>query len=307
MTNAKEKKIINKKKGDLIFYYSLITLPVLQFIVMYVFVNINAFFLSFQKYDFLNDRYFFLTDIFANYKKFFNEFALSRLLLDSLRNGAVAYLADVCIAVPLVLLFSFFIYKKIPAYNFFKIALFVPGVISTTVLVLIFTHTVENAVPAVLNLIGVKTGGLLSNPKTTFPTLIAFSIWSSAGGGVILYLSAMNGIPNEQVDAMRIDGAGYWKEFFHLTFPSIYKTFSILIWMGIPGIITNQLNLYTFFGNAAEARLYTFGYWFFKKTASANMSDYPYISAIGILQSLVVIPLLYSLKHLLEKIGPSSD
>lgn len=304
----KNLKVNNRKRSDLIFYCCLMAYPVIQFLIFYVYVNFNSFFLAFQKYDINTKIYFFSDDALVNFRRFFNEFSLNNGKLLMIRS-IIVFLVGTCISTPFTLYLSFVVYKKIPMHKTIRILLYAPTIISSTVFVLLYTQMCENAIPALVNSIfGVKILGLLSNTKITFFVLLFFGIWQGCGGGTLLYISAMSGVPEEQVEAMKLDGANSFVEFFKLTLPYIWPTLSIFLYTGVTGLLTADLGLYTFYGEGAPSEVRTFGYYIYilQLRASQNIFDIPYIAAIGMLQSAIVIPLMFVAKFFLEKIGPKT-
>ena len=53
------------------------------------------------------------------------------------------------------------------------------------------------------------------------PSLVTFSLWLGLGLGTVLYLAALQNIPNELEQAARVDGAGYFARLRHITLPLI--------------------------------------------------------------------------------------
>ena len=101
-----------------------------------------------------------------------------------------------------------------------------------------------------------------------------------------------------------MDGATGLKEFFHITLPSVYPTITTFIVVGVAGIFTNQFHLYSFYRGGAPNELWNLGYYLYaetqKVTAANSMAEYPLLSAIGLLITVVVIPLTFIVKGLME-------
>ena len=67
------------------------------------------------------------------------------------------------------------------------------------------------------------------------------------------------------------------------------------------------MNLFSFFGAQADYRVYTFGYYLYKNTQSASLSEYPRLAAMGIILTLIVAPVTLLVKYLIEKFGPTVE
>lgn len=71
-----------------------------------------------------------------------------------------------------------------------------------------------------LSLIGVTGPNWLTSPDWTKPAIILMSLWT-VGGTMIIYLAALKDVPAEQYEAAALDGAGPWRRFTSVTWPTI--------------------------------------------------------------------------------------
>lgn len=307
---SKKQTMNQKLRGDRIFYWAFLAYPIIHFLIFYVYVNFDSFVLAFQRYDIESKTYNF-SDPWYNFNRFFNEFNKNSVLIDGIIMNFVNYAFRLAVIIPFTLYMSFILYKKIPGTDFFRIMLYLPMMISSTVWVLLYEYAAENMIPEVIrSLTGQSIGGLLSNDSTAMGMLLYFQMWYSVGGGTLMYISAMSGIPEEQVEAMKMDGAGSIREFVHLTLPSIWPMFMLFLWTGVAQIITSDMSLYTFYGDdEASAPITTFGYWLSirKIRAAQNVFDLPYVAAMGMIESAIILPLMFAVKKILSKIGPKTE
>ena len=152
-----------------------------------------------------------------------------------------------------------------------------------------------------------KVSGFFSNLDTQFATVVVFTVFTSFGSSVLMYLSSMNGINESIVEAAELDGATYFQEFIYVTFPMVYPTFVTFFIIGISGIFTNQMNLVSFLGtDRPMPQSQTFGYYLYQQTV-AGEANYPLLSAFGLMITLVVAPVSIITKKLMEKYGPSAE
>lgn len=291
-------------RKDMIFIISIVTLPVLMWAILYIGGNLNMILLAFQEYDSVNKTYYFSG--INNFSKFFNDLFNDELLLLSAKNSFTVYGIDLFIQMPISLLVSYFIYKRIYGAGFFRIVLFLPSIVSGMVWVLIYKYLVEYGVPAVFP--GIKTS-LLTNDKTAFGVMLAYTIWIGFAGSMVLYTGAMSKVPQDLVEYGKIDGLNFMQELWHLTLPCIFPTITVFLVTGVSGIFTSQLALYSFYGANAPKNAYTFGYYFFRAVFgnAAKPAEFPYASAAGMAFTLVVAPITLLVRHLLEKYGPSAE
>ncbi len=126
----------------------------------------------------------------------------------------------------------------IPGSRFFTGAFFVPVVISSAAISLLFTLLYDNDV-GLLNVLlrGVGLGALARNwlgeQDTALLAVIAVPIWHAIGYFFIILLAAMRNISNEMYEAATIDGAGARVTFFAITVPSVWPVLQICIVLAV--------------------------------------------------------------------------
>lgn len=82
---------------------------------------------------------------------------------------------------------------------------------------------------AVLGWFGIDGPAWLYESRWAMVAIVMMSVWAGFGANMIIYLGALQGVPGELVDAARVDGAGAFRVFWHVTLPSISRaTFLIL-------------------------------------------------------------------------------
>lgn len=311
------KKKKAKKIGEKIFFWSILVLPLLQFCVFYIGVNFNSILLSLKTYDYSTGQFYYSG--FNNFKVFFESFTKSgNVMWTYFKNSILFFVVSLVVTTPLAILFSYYIYKnghrkfqKYTASNFYsalsKILLFLPTVMPSIAIVLMYKYFGENSLPKMLNeIFGTNFNGLLSSSKTNLIYMLCFCTLIGFGTDMILYTGAMSSIDDSQIESASIDGASPIRELVRIVLPAIYPTLSMKIVLAVAGIFTNQAFLFSFYGGDAPYSLRTFGYYMFiTVNNSPTMADYPYAAAMGIVFTLVATPITLGTKYLLEKFGPS--
>ncbi len=306
VTAVKRGKFTASKWKEYVFYAVMLIWPVAQFCVFYVGVNFNSFLLSFQKIDVLAGTKVFTFDNIRNaVTLLFSDDGMKSMTYYSF----LSYFVSLLIGVPLGLLFSFYIAKKMKGSGIFRVVLFLPSILPAIVLVVMFSYFVENGLETFLVKFMGKTSrlGLLSNKDTRISVVLFYNIWISFGTTVLMYSNAMSGISPEITEAANLEGATGFKEFWKIDLPMIFSTLTVFLYTGVGGIFTHQMNLYSFFGNASREQ--TFGYFLYveSKRVDGNFAEYPRVAAYGLLFTLIAVPLTLIVKRLLEKFGPSED
>jgi len=111
---------------------------------------------------------------------------------------------------------------------FFRTVYFAP-VVTTLVAVAIVWRYLYHPRYGLLNLmlgwIGIDPIDWLGDPHWAMPAIILLSIWKTFGYNMLIFLAGLQTIPEELYEAASIDGAGAWRRFVHITFPSLGPVF----------------------------------------------------------------------------------
>jgi multiple sugar transport system permease protein len=77
----------------------------------------------------------------------------------------------------------------------------------------------------ILGGIGIGPIDWLGDPHWAMPAIILLAIWKNFGYNMLIFLAGLQTIPDELYEAASIDGAGPWRRFLHITFPSLGPVF----------------------------------------------------------------------------------
>ena len=290
------------KKQSLIFYVTMMALPIAVVLVFYLYVNIRSFTLAVQRYDYEKG---FLLNGFNNFLDIFEDFKTEEFLVHSIKNSLELFFWTFIFSAMLSVLFSYYVYKDHLFSGIFKVILYMPHIISGVVFVVMYKYFVDVAIPGIHKLIyGEQILGLIANNNTRRVTIIVYTIWVSFGTNVLMYTSAMSSISPSIIESAQLDGIKPYQELIYIVIPCIWSTFVTFMIVSIVGIFTNQMSLFTFYGTQAPKELYTFGYYLYAAVIDAEQGVYPYLSAMGMLLTAVAIPVTLLARYLLNKFGP---
>ncbi len=304
---VQETKTMKKRQKDAIFVSCLVALPLIHYAIFYVYVNFNSVMLAFQQYDVQKARY-----VFAGFTNFDNIMTLiveTGLLWSSLKNSLLYYVIHTAVGTSAVLLFSYYIFKKRFASKVFKTMLFLPSIVSSIALSLMFKYFVNSGVSVLLQEInGPDFPILMEDPNTIFGVVIFYGVWMGFGTSLLMYSGAMTNISDSVMEAAQIDGAGELAQFIRIVIPLIYPTMTTFLINGVATIFAADMSLYAFYGGGAPDRVQTFGYILIKETRSVegDLAGYPYPAAIGLLLTAVTVPLTMLVRWSLNKFGPKT-
>ncbi len=135
------------------------------------------------------------------------------------------------------LLLALLLNTKVPGIAFWRTAYYMPSVVSGVAVAVLWSYLFNprfGIINWVLGIVGIQGPGWLSSPTWALPALILMSLWG-VGGGMIIYLAGLQGIPTVLYEAAQIDGANTFQSFFKITLPLITP---VLFYNLVTGIIS---------------------------------------------------------------------
>ena len=316
--------MLSRSKKRLIFYILMFALPLLQFALFYIYVNVNTITLAFTRYDQNLEGLGYTVHFvgFENISKAWRFFASSGpMIMSSLK----LYICNLVIVMGLALIFSYYIAKKFMLAGFFRVVLYLPQVVSSVVLVLLYKYIVGDVFAIVgeklfgeefMEANGLSEGLLGGNASASvkYGVVLFYNLWIGFGANVMLFTGSMSSIDQSIIESAGLDGVNIVQEFIHIYIPMIFPTFTTFVVTGITGIFTNQMNMYTFFGNAGLADFDVFGYYLYRNTVKGDVYSktakglsYPEIAALGVIITLILVPITLLVRKLMETYGPRTD
>jgi multiple sugar transport system permease protein len=124
--------------------------------------------------------------------------------------------------------------QKIKLIGFYRTCFLVPFVASAAAEGLLFGFIFDpnfGIVNAGLQAVGLPRQGFLQDPSQALVVLAIVYFWTQFGFNIVIYLAALQDIPQEVLEAASIDGAGKWARFWHVTVPTVRPvTVFLLVW-----------------------------------------------------------------------------
>jgi multiple sugar transport system permease protein len=127
--------------------------------------------------------------------------------------------------------------SKIRFKNVFRVVYFMPTVTSSAVLTLIFMwlYKSNGLLNHLLNLFGLPDYNWLGDPAVALKGIMIMNIFSTAPQFMVIYLAALQDIPDSLYEAASIDGAGIWRKFRSFTVPMLKPVTFFVVTMGLIG------------------------------------------------------------------------
>jgi multiple sugar transport system permease protein len=119
----------------------------------------------------------------------------------------------------------------------FRTAFFLPTMVSLVAVATVWKmlYQEQGLINDLLGLFGLPGHAWLNDATTALPAVVVTSIWQGFGFETVVFLAALQSIPREYYDAGRVDGAGTWALFRHVTLPGLRPTLLFVYIIGIIG------------------------------------------------------------------------
>ncbi len=304
---------MKRKTSEAIFICFMLLLPVLQFIIFWIIPNFNSIILGFQHP---------VTHKFStmNFEKFFKELFKGKgstgrypEIVYAIKNSLIYFAINIFISTPLVIFFSYILFRRIPLSGVFKVVFYLPSIIGGTVTATLFKTLFQNGAPMyeLLYKMGFITEemamlGLFEAESIAFKMVIIYSLWTCVGLNMIMFYGAMKRIPQEIFESADIDGVGFFKQFTNLVIPLIWPTISTLVVFSLSGMFISYGAIMILTPSTPSASMVG---WYIVRytTATDNAATLTYPASVGLIFTAVGLPFVLVVRWLLNKIGKNVE
>ena len=290
------------KKKETAFIFCMLILPFLQWVVFWLFVNIQTIMLAFQ-----DQR----TEAFTvkNFITFWEGLTQGGEIAIAVKNTFIYFGVNLFVVMPIALLISYFLYKRIKGYKSFRVIFYLPAIVSSVAMVEVYRNFISPEGP--LNMLlklfgkGIPQEGLLASTKTATLTIVAYTIWTGFCGNILLFAGAMSRVPIDVLESAKLEGCSTFRELFGIIFPLIWPTTSTQIIFAFTGIFSSSGPILLFTADGAYETT-TISFWIFKQVygtgAAGGAGSYNLVSAAGLCFTLVGVPIILFIRWLMERI-----
>jgi multiple sugar transport system permease protein len=218
------------RREELVFY--LCVLPwIIGFVGLQLGPMISSVFFSLTAYNIIMPwRWLGL----ANYK----EILTDQYFWISLRVTSIYSVGSVAANMFTSLFVASILNRDIKGLSWFRTLYYLPSVVSGVAVSMLWMY-IFNPEFGILNYLlwevfGIRGPSWIYSETWALPSLILMGLWG-IGGGIIIYLAGLQGIPTELYEAAEIDGAGGWRKLLHITLPMMSPVIYFQLVMGIIG------------------------------------------------------------------------
>jgi multiple sugar transport system permease protein len=214
---------------EAIFGYLFILPWIIGFIGLRFGPMLTSLVLSFTEYKIISPPQFVGLDNFV--KMFTNDPSF----VDSLRVTLTYAIFAVPTGMAISLVIALLLNQKIPGVTFWRTVYYLPSVVSGVAVASLWVwlfHSQFGLINLSLGSLGIQGPAWLRDPDWALVALIIMSFWS-IGGGMVINLAGLQGIPTELYEAASIDGANAWQRFWSITIPMLSPVLFFNLVMGV--------------------------------------------------------------------------
>ncbi|MCL2835822.1 MAG: ABC transporter permease subunit [Defluviitaleaceae bacterium] len=286
------------------YWLYIMLIPGLAFFILFRYLPMWGILISFQDYNIFRGFSESPWVGLKHFTNFFNSATFATLMINTL----LLSFYSIIFAFPAPIILALFLNEI--RLKWFKraiqSAIYVPHFISWVIVASISFMLLNSTGPinGLITTLSGNTASFLTEPRWFRPIIIIQTIWKESGWGTIVFLAALTGVDMEQYEAAIVDGAGRWRQVWHITLPAIRSTIVILLILRMGNVLDNgfdQLFLMSNAGNRVVSDvLDTFTY----REGIVN-GQFSYTTAIGLFKSVIGMVLILGTNKLAKKAGES--
>lgn len=284
-------------------YMYMMVLPGLIYFILFKYVPMWGLIISFQDYQ----PYKGVTGSDWVGFEHFNRLFTDPEFWNIFKNTVVLFIYNLCFYFPVPILLAIMLNEVGSSYfkRFVQTIVYIPHFLSWVIVVSI-TYVMLTMDGGIVNQLLVYLGfeqvNFLLSSGWFHPIYVIQVVWREAGWGTIVYLAAIAAIDPQLYEAARIDGAGRFRQIWHITLPSIRTVITVLLLLRVGNVLDLSfehvyLLLNSMNRNVAEI-LDTYVY-----TMGLKQGQYGFSTAVGFFKSFVGLALVVLSNKLAKKFG----
>ena len=225
---AKPGRRLSLASKQALFAYAII-FPTLAILAIFRFLPmLQAFFLSLTQYDLVHaPKYIGIAN--------FVDLVHDPLFLKSARVSLTYVVFSVVPVLPLSLGLAVLFNRSLWLKNLLRSAVFMPVVMPAVVMAVVWTfmYQQDGVINTILGWFGIEPIAWLRSSASALWAVILIGIWRATPYYMVIFLAGLQAIPADYYDAARMDGAGRWASFWHITLPLLKPTTLLVVVMNV--------------------------------------------------------------------------
>jgi ABC-type sugar transport system permease subunit len=192
--------------------------------------------------------------------------------VDSLRVTGTYVLMVLPPTVAIALGLALLVNRPFPGVGLVRSALYLPHIVALTAvsMVWLWMYSPNGLVNEVLGTFGLPDQSWLYDEDAALPAVAAMRVWKALGSNMVLLLAGLQAIPRELYEAARVDGAGRWALFRHITLPGLKPILVYVVAMDIIFLAQGFAEIFVLTGGGPLASTTTTNYLIYTEAFQYN-------------------------------------
>jgi ABC-type sugar transport system permease subunit len=228
---------MKKGRDQQIFIVTFLAPALILFTIFVAIPSVRALAYSLRRWDGLS------TPKWVGLRNFIDLFRDSDLFLVALRHNVFLMVVGGSLTLALAVFFAAILHRRVRGAAIFRVAFFFPNVIASVAIALLWVLLYSTTSFGVINSLLLHLQRVTASLGMTWPSIdlpfpfvdskyviysiIPMMVWSATGFYMVLFLAAMENIPETFYEAATIDGASEFAQFRYITFPLIREVFTV--------------------------------------------------------------------------------
>ncbi len=220
-----------KRRRDIIDGYLFILPVVLGLLIFTIGPMITSFYISFTKYPILR------SPEWIGLRNYVNMFTKEPNFWQACKVTVLYAVTAVPLGILGAFLLAMLLNQRVKGIPIFRTCFYIPTIVPAVASAVLWGWLLNadyGLINAVLKQVGLPTSRFLGEPESALPSLVLMSLWG-VGGGMVVYLAGLQGIPESFYEAAKIDGANARQLFRFITLPLMTPTIFFNLVMGLIG------------------------------------------------------------------------
>ncbi len=232
-----------------------------------------------------------------NFQRFWREITRSDSdIRTALRNTLITF-SIMFVTFPFKVLVSYFIYKKVPGAGIYRILFFLPTIIFSVAVAMIFERMIgvngfiAQGFAKATNQDVVE---FLTDSRYANLTIFAHMLWLGFPGDLIIWGGTFARIPDDVLESASLDGVTWWQEFTMIIVPMVWPTVALQMVLMVCNLFMSSGQVWLL--TKGLYGTYTIQSWMYKilyeGSGGAYTSNiYNYLSAVGLVITVIAVAL----------------
>ncbi len=217
--------------------------------------------------------------------------------------NTMIFFAMGCAMVPISMFFAYLIYRRTFGHSFMRLALYLPGAVSSIMMGLLYIKLMESQGP-LMQLIQRVSGR--KEPIFMLVTygvvyILIFDVFVGIGSHLVIWLGGMSRIPYDLIEYGKLEGIKPIREFRSVILPLIWPTFVTMISLQIINLFGASGSVLLLSGGAHGTN--TLAYWMYQMVLENHTQEFNHVAALGMIFTIITIPIVIVCRTIMNRFG----